>query len=230
MSIYPQSLSTDTSGSYILSGISLTELAQVHGTPLFVMCDQTIRHQIRRYKHVLDKDYPNYLIAYAGKANLTVGLLNVMSEEGIGVDVVSGGEIHTALKSKMLHEKIVFHGNNKSISELELALSNHIRIVIDNHTEALRIQKLCKEKGYKARVMLRMKPEIEAHTHEYIKTGHIESKFGIRKEEMVLVIKELIKEPNISVLGIHGHIGSQIFDVAPFEDLVNIMVSQYDRI
>ena len=78
--------------------------------------------------------------------------------------------------------------------------------------------------------MLRMKPEIEAHTHEYIKTGHIESKFGIRKEEMVLVIKELIKEPNISVLGIHGHIGSQIFDVAPFEDLVNIMVSQYDRI
>ncbi len=222
MSIYPTTFKT-TSGKTEIGGVLVSELAKKYGTPLYVMDAQTVRDNISVYKKPLLKHYPNFLIAYAGKANLNIGLLNLMADEGIGVDVVSGGEIYTALKSRIKPENIVFHGNNKSIDELKLAMENNIRIVIDNEQEVDHIIALVKN-GLKARVMIRLKPEIEAHTHEYIKTGQIDSKFGIDKENKLNIAKKLIDQDGIELLGIHGHIGSQIFDTVPFMDLVDIMV------
>ncbi|MFT5170934.1 MAG: diaminopimelate decarboxylase, partial [Candidatus Marinamargulisbacteria bacterium] len=150
-------------------------------------------------------------------------IINLVASEGLGLDVSSGGELYTALQCSVDPDKIIFHGNNKAIDELELALKNNVRIVLDNEKELENIATLT-EKGYKARIMIRLKPEIEAHTHKYIKTGHIESKFGIGKELLLSVVKAVDEHPSMSFLGLHAHIGSQILDVDPFYDLVGIMV------
>ncbi len=209
-----------------IGGATAAELAKEYGTPLYVVDETTLRDNCRRYTDTLKTHYPDFLVAYAGKANLNIGLLDILASEGLGVDVVSGGELYTALKSRVRPETIVFHGNNKSIEELEFALKSGIRVVADNPQEIETIIKL----NLEARVMLRLKPEIEAHTHDYIKTGHIDSKFGIDKRDYLAIVKELKKHSKIEFLGLHSHIGSQIFDVQPYEDLVQIMVGHMEEV
>ncbi len=221
---YPVSLTVNAAGQYCLGGLSLVDLAEQYGTPLYIMDEATLSRNCRFYTEALAKHYPNSQVVFAGKANLNLGLLNVLSKENLGVDVVSGGELYTALKSTMKPETIVFHGNNKSHEELTMALQHSIRIVLDNSAELERLIHIAKSLGKKAFVMLRLKPEIEAHTHDYIKTGHIDSKFGIDKYDLNKVITRILEEPAcIQLLGLHSHIGSQIFDIHPFEDLADIM-------
>lgn len=223
----PLSLESDLNGHLWIGGVPVSELARKYGTPLYVLDEETIRTNCRHYVHALDGICDDFLVAYAGKANMTVGLLNILAEEQMGVDVVSGGELLTALKSHISPENIVFHGNNKSIEELRLALEYDIRIVLDNEQEMENLFQLLRHSDNKrARVMVRLKPEIEAHTHDYIKTGHIDSKFGIDNAALLPVIRRLAENEDIEFLGIHSHIGSQILDILPYQDLADIM---FDR-
>ena len=222
MDTKPYSLTLDEQGEVSISDVKLVSLAQEYGTPLYVLDKETIVRNCARYIQPLSEQLDSFLVLYAGKANLSIGLINLMAELGMGLDVVSGGELYTALHSNMLTEKIYFHGNNKSYSELKLAIESGVKIVVDNEQEAQNIIQLC-EDGNTAQLLIRMKPEIEAHTHEYIKTGQIDSKFGVEKDRLIPLIRRLQSVKSIDVLGIHCHIGSQIFQITPFEDLVSLM-------
>lgn len=217
------------SNGLTIGGVQVSELVKQYGSPLYVMDEATLRGNCRLYTEPLKTHYPNSKVLYAGKANLNLPLINLMHSEGMGLDVVSGGELFTALKSNMDPRHIYFHGNNKSVEELRLALQHHVNIVIDNDQELDNIVSLGDE-GLKANVMIRLKPEIEAHTHEYIKTGQIDSKFGFDKRELGALAKRIAEADNVTYLGIHSHIGSQIFDTEPFLDSVDIMLGYADTI
>jgi diaminopimelate decarboxylase len=229
-SIKPKTYEVNAKGHLELGGIDIVSLAAEYGTPLYVIDEDTLRENCRSFCRILDEKKVDYLMAYAGKANLNVGLLNILADENFGVDVVSGGEIYTALKSRIKKENIVVHGNNKSVEELTYSLENQLRIVLDNETELETVIRLSKELGERANVMIRIKPEIEAHTHDYIKTGQIDSKFGIDQGSVIENVKRLGSEPSINFLGIHSHIGSQIFDILPYKDLTRLMVSHLEKI
>ncbi len=221
--LYPVSLTTSPEGPMCLADIPLPKLAAKYGTPLYVMDRETLAKNCRDYTQALAKFYPNSLVVFAGKANLNLGLLNILAQEHLGVDVVSGGELFTALRSKIPAQHVLFHGNNKSSSELEMAIRHGIRIMVDHEEELVQILGLAKTLEKTAQIMLRLKPEIEAHTHDYIKTGHIDSKFGLDKRDLIRLVNWIKSEPSLHLKGLHSHIGSQIFDLEPFEDLAQIM-------
>ncbi|NBV41974.1 diaminopimelate decarboxylase [bacterium] len=223
MTIEPISLKTNSLGHYEIGGIDVRTLIDTYGSPLWVMDEATIRANCRAYTQALDVHYPNALVVFAGKACMNVALLNLLAEERLGVDVVSGGELHTALKSKIPIPNILFHGNNKSRDELEMAIRHSIRIVVDNEQELENIAAICETTNLRARILFRLKPEIEAHTHDYIKTGQIDSKFGVDKATILRLVRKVKDNPKIHILGLHSHIGSQIFDVDPYVDLAGIM-------
>jgi len=211
-------------GELEIGGLKATELVKQFGSPLYVVDEATVRRNCKAYTDTLKVHYPNSQVVFAGKAQLHVGLLNILAQENLGVDVVSGGELYTALKSKISKDKIIFHGNNKSIDELTMAINEGICVVVDNASETETLGKLAQTLGKTVNVLFRLKPEIEAHTHDYIKTGHIDSKFGIDKRELLDVLKLAQGFSSLNILGLHSHIGSQIFDIIPFEDLADIMV------
>ena len=155
---------------------SLFELANEYGTPLYILDEQTIRKNCQVFTNTLSESYPNHTIIYASKAALNIGIANIIASENCGADVVSGGELFTVLKSNISKNKIYFHGNNKSTTELELAIKNKVKIVVDNPHELSMIESISTQLSIPAYIMFRSKPGIEAHTHEYIKTGHIDSK------------------------------------------------------
>jgi diaminopimelate decarboxylase len=223
MNIVPDSYLIDEEGQAHIGEVSLDFLAQTYQTPLYVLDEQTIRRNCRLYTEALAQHYPNSKVLYAGKANLNVGLINLMVHEGLGLDVVSGGELYTALKSQIDPSAIYFHGNNKSLEELRLALQHGVTIVVDNYQELQHLIELGKE-GLHSKILIRLKPEIEAHTHEYIKTGHIDSKFGFDKTDLIRATSIINEQDHLTYLGLHAHIGSQIFDIKPFLDLVDILI------
>lgn len=224
----PNSLTKGNNGLQI-GGVDIVDLVEQYGSPLYVMDEATLRGNCRLYTQPLTEHYPNSRVLYAGKANLNLPLINIVHSEGMGLDVVSGGELYTALKSNMDPRHIYFHGNNKSVTELRLALKHGVNIVLDNDQELDNIIRLTQE-GLEAKVMIRLKPEIEAHTHEYIKTGQIDSKFGFDKRELGALSQKIAAQSSVHYLGIHSHIGSQIFDTEPFLDSVDIMLGYADTI
>jgi diaminopimelate decarboxylase len=219
-----------------LGGISVSDLVKRYGTPLYVLCEDTLRSRARAYKQSLDKSYSNNLVLYASKALNCKAVCEIIEQEGLGLDVVSAGELSTALSVKFPAQKIFFHGNNKSQEELELAINSGIgSIVLDNRHELNLIKSILQTKtNPELRLMIRITPGIECHTHEYIKTGHIDSKFGFNLSELDALIVDLLtlqKEfPGLKILGLHSHIGSQIFETLPHRDSVKLMVGLYKQI
>jgi diaminopimelate decarboxylase len=207
-----------------IGGCSLTSLAETYGTPLYVLDESTIIKNCRSFTESLSRTTSEFTIAYASKAGLTIGLSNLLASEKMGADVVSGGELYTILNSKIDPQKVYFHGNNKSKQELDFAITNNIRLVVDNAHELEQIIDIATQKKVYALVMFRIKPGIEAHTHEYIKTGHIDSKFGFEFNEALPLIIQTSSLKWVEFIGIHSHIGSQIFDKSPYIDLAKIMV------
>ena len=170
---------------------------------------------------------------YASKALNCKEMCRIVKEEGLGIDVVSGGELFTALSVDFPVEKIVFHGNNKTQDELIMAIESGVgRIVVDNLTELRTIEALAKERDKNVGVMLRVKPGIDAHTHNFIRTGQIDSKFGFALEtgEAFEAVKEVIAQKNLTLKGLHCHIGSQIFDVDPFKLAARVMLELMARL
>ena len=211
-----------------MSGVDVCEIAAKYGTPLYLMDENLIRENCRTYKKALENCYENSLVLYASKAFSCMYMYKIAKEEGIGVDVVSGGELYTALKAGFPADKIYFHGNNKTPDELELAISNNVgRIVVDNIYELNNINDIAKKFNKKIEVLFRIKPGIDAHTHDAIMTGQIDSKFGfaIENGEAYTIIEEALKLENIIIVGVHCHIGSQIFDVDPFIETSKVMIN-----
>lgn len=211
-----------------IGGCDCLDLVNEFGTPLYCLDETTIRENCRLYTESVNKFYGGRgRILYAGKALCAAAVLKIANEEGLGLDVVSGGELYTAHKAGFPMEKIYFHGNNKTEEEISMALDFGVgRFMVDNETELAMLSRLAKEKGTVAHVLFRIKPGIDAHTHDFIRTGQIDSKFGVALEtgEALAIIKKAVEADNIDYCGIHCHIGSQIFDLTPFCEAASVMM------
>lgn len=211
-----------------IGGVSTVDLAKEYATPLYVIDEELVRSQCRRYYDAFKVEEKGNKVAYAGKAFLTLAMCQIVKDEGLHLDVVSGGELYTAWKSKFPMEQVYFHGNNKTLEEIEMGLNLGVgKFVVDNMYEVEIINKIAQKKNKTQKILLRLTPGIEAHTHEYIKTGQIDSKFGftVLDNKIIDVVKKVMKFSNIEFVGLHCHIGSQIFDTKPYEEEVEIMLS-----
>lgn len=222
-------LSVNEKGHLAIGGTDTVSLAEQYGTPLYVMDEALIRENCRSFKQSIDKYYGGKgLVCYASKAFCCKAMCKVMMSENIGLDVVSEGELYTAASVGFPMENVCFHGNNKTDGELALAIEHKVgRIIVDNIFELERLNKLAKEKGVKANIMYRIKPGIDAHTHDFVRTGQIDSKFGFALEtgEAFEAVQKAISLENIELVGLHCHIGSQIFDIDPFVLAAEVMIN-----
>lgn len=207
-------------GHLTIGGVDSLKLAKEYGTPLVVYDVSQIRNQIRAFKKVFEEEQVNYAVSYASKAFASIAMYQVANEEGAYTDVVSAGELYTAMKANFPMERISFHGNNKSKEELEMGVKNHVgKIIIDNFYEIDLLRQVLEEQDSKINVMLRITPGISAHTHEYDQTGQVDSKFGfdLKSGQADRALQEVLKNQRMHMLGIHAHIGSQIFELNGFE-------------
>lgn len=207
-------------GHLTIGGVDSLKLAKEYGTPLVVYDVSQIRNQIRAFKKVFEEEQVNYAVSYASKAFASIAMYQVANEEGAYTDVVSAGELYTAMKANFPMERISFHGNNKSKEELEMGFKNHVgKIIIDNFYEIDLLRQVLEEQDSKINVMLRITPGISAHTHEYDQTGQVDSKFGfdLKSGQADKALQEVLKNKRMHMLGIHAHIGSQIFELNGFE-------------
>ncbi len=212
----------------VFGGCDTVALARKYGTPLYVMSEEHIRERCYEIKKDFLTKYKNVKVLYASKAFLTMKMCKIIDSEGLGLDVVSGGELFTAIKAGFPMEDVVFHGNNKSSEEIHLALSNNVgRIVVDNLYELNMIQKVSEELNRKTKILFRVSPGVkEGNTHEYIFTGQKDSKFGIPLdyniiEEAILSVKNF---SNIEFMGFHFHVGSQLFDYTSHTAAARVLV------
>ena len=192
-----------------------------------------IREYCRDYRKYFKCEENNNRVAFAGKAFLTLQMCKLLNEENMSLDVVSGGELYTAYKAGFPLERVMFHGNNKTLDEIELGVKLGVgNFVVDNHYEMESLNKIAKSYDKVQSIYLRITPGIEAHTHEYIKTGQIDSKFGFAPVGTVIedAVKKAISLENINLAGIHCHIGSQIFELQPYEDAVVVMLDLIKKV
>ncbi|MGL4819621.1 MAG: diaminopimelate decarboxylase, partial [Bacilli bacterium] len=207
-------------GHLNIGGVSAVDLVEQYGTPLYVYDVAHIRNNIRALREAFEETGVPFQIAYASKAFSSMGMIQLVAQEGITLDVVSEGELYTALAAGFPAEHIHFHGNNKSVRELAYAVDQNIGcFVVDSWLELERLETLGKERGKKIAVLLRLSPGIEAHTHEYILTGNEDSKFGfdLGNGDAKRAIVSSLACKHLDVLGVHVHIGSQIFETTGFE-------------
>ena len=211
--------SVDEHGHLTIGGTSAITLAKTYGTPLFVYDTALIKERARAFMQTFNNAGVKAQVAYASKAFSSIAMYQLAAEEGLSLDVVSGGELYTAIRAGFPVERIHFHGNNKSDDELSFALDSMIGcIVVDNFYEIHQLKKLTAEKRQHVNILLRVTPGIEAHTHDYITTGQADSKFGfdLNNGQADQAFQEVKEDPYIHLLGMHCHIGSQIFDTVAF--------------
>ncbi len=221
-------LNVNEKGHLTIGGCDTVELAEKYGTPLYVLDENVIRNTCKAYVDSFGRHYGGKgLPLYASKALSCKALCEIAKEEKMGLDVVSGGELYTALKADFPVEKIHFHGNNKTYDELCFAVDSSIgKIVVDNLTELETLDGICAEKNKVQKISMRIKPGVDAHTHSFIKTGQIDSKFGFALEtgEAMDAVKKAIELKNVELTELHCHIGSQIFDIEPFVTAAEVMM------
>lgn len=214
-------------GHLEIGGCDTVDLAREFGTPLYVLDEALFRQNCRDYRRAFNDKYGAEVV-YAGKTLLNLAVCRMVDEEGLGLDVVSGGELYTALKAGFPAGRVYFHGNNKSPSELEMALGAGVkRIVVDSLSELELLNEIAGRAGSRAGVILRLTPGVEAHTHEYVKTGQIDCKFGlvIENGQALTTVKRALEMDSIVLEGIHCHIGSQIFDLEAYSHTAELMMS-----
>lgn len=221
-------LNVNEKGHLEIGGCDTIDLAEKYGTPLYVVDENEIRKNCRAFVKSIEDNYNGHgTVAYASKAFSCMEMYRICKQENMSIDTVSAGEIYTALKAGFPAERIYFHGNNKTLNEIEFALDNNVgRIVVDNLTELEKIEKAAEKRNITAKIMFRIKPGIDAHTHSFIRTGQIDSKFGLALEngEAMVGVKRALVLKNVELCGLHCHIGSQIFDISPFELAAEVMM------
>ncbi|EGS9999295.1 diaminopimelate decarboxylase [Clostridium perfringens] len=211
-----------------VGGLKASALSKEYGTPLYVIDEELVRSNCRRYYNAMKCEERGNRVTYAGKAFINMSMCNLVNEENLYLDVVSGGELYTAYKAGFPLERIYFHGNNKSDYEIDLGVRLGIgRFIVDNIHELEVLNSIAQEYGRVQKVYLRITPGVEAHTNEYIKTGQLDSKFGfpVIGDTVYDAIKRAMELEYIELNGLHCHIGSQIFDLEPFEDTTEIMLN-----
>ena len=219
--ILPLTAEADAEGRLAIGGCDLRGLAERFGTPLYVYDEQTIREACRSYRRAFEAQLPSVRVLYAAKAWLSPALARILVEEGLGMDVVSGGELYTALAGGMPAEQIGFHGNAKGIDELEQALDAGVgRIIIDNDDELDALDRLTRERGAAQTVMLRITPGVDARTHVKTTTGLRDSKFGfpLPSGQAAAAVERALAAPQLDLSGFHIHLGSPIYDLQPYRD------------
>lgn len=229
--IKPITTKINENGHIEIGGCDLVELAEKYSTPLYVYDEKTIRTIASEYKDAF-KNYPNIKMLFASKAFMTKAICRILSSEGFGFDLVSGGEIYTAHSAGVDMSTCLFNGNNKSYDELEMALNVGVgTISVDNFLELALLNQLALTNNKKVDILLRITPGIECHTHEYIQTGHLDSKFGFDLTQVDEAI-ELIQDEyeNLNLIGLHAHIGSQIFETQIYFDEVEVFLKEFSRI
>ncbi|HCC02685.1 MAG TPA: diaminopimelate decarboxylase, partial [Ruminococcaceae bacterium] len=221
-------LQINKAGHLTICGADTVLLAKQYGTPLYVMDENKIRSICRMYKKSIEQCYGgNGLPLFASKAFCCKEICRIMKEEGMGLDVVSGGELYTAMQAGFPAEKIQFHGNNKTPDEISYALTSGVgHFVVDNLAELELLDEISGKLQKNANILLRIKPGIDAHTHKFIRTGQIDSKFGFALEtgEAMEAAKAAVQADHLTLLGMHCHIGSQIFEIQPFELAAKVML------
>jgi diaminopimelate decarboxylase len=214
-------------GHLEIGGCDCVDLARAHGTPLYVVDEAELRKRCRDYRSSFEQRYPEVHVAFAGKALLTTALCRLVEQEGLGLDVASGGELHTALQAGFPPERVHLHGNFKSDDEIRLALDSGVsRIIVDSDPELDQVNRLAAEKGKVADIAIRVSPGIKPKTHTYIQTGQIDSKFGLGIEtgQAMPAIKRTSALANLNLVGVHCHIGSQLFGLESYARAVEMMV------
>lgn len=215
-------------GHLMIGGVDSVDLAKKYGTPLYVFDVSSIRDQIRKFKSAFENAGLHYQISYASKAFAVKAIYQVMKQEAVHIDVVSGGELQTSLAAGFPSDKISFHGNNKTFEELVMAVQNHVGVImLDNFHEIDLLSRILKTDHEKINVMLRLTPGISAHTHKYDQTGQTDSKFGFDVEsgQAKKAMQLVLEDENMNLLGIHAHIGSQIFGTQGFVMLAKKMIA-----
>lgn len=210
----------DGQDNLTIGGISAVELAEKFGTPLYVVDEQRVRDNYRRFYKSFSERWPNVIVCYAYKANSNTAICKILNNEGAGAEVSSGNELQIANRIGVPGQRTVFNGNNKSAAELEMAISNDVLINVDSIQELLAVDRISSELNRRTRIGFRVNPDVEAKTHPYIATGLKESKFGLDVEsgQAIDAYSMASEMDNVDVVGIHCHIGSQILETGPFEE------------
>ncbi|MEH1854660.1 MAG: diaminopimelate decarboxylase [Nostoc sp.] len=207
-----------------IGGCDVTTLVEQFGSPLYILDEETLRSACQQYRDAFKQYYKGESqVLYASKAWNCLAVCAIAGSEGLGIDVVSGGELYTALEAGVSPNKIYLHGNNKSREELILAIASGVTIVADNWYELRTLVEIA-QPSLPIRIMLRLTPGIECHTHEYIRTGHLDSKFGFDPNDLDEVFTFVSQQSALNCVGVHAHIGSQIFERQPHQDLAAVMV------
>jgi len=225
--ILPLTAAVNEAGHLTLGGCDAVALAREFGTPLYVFDEETLRERCREFQSQFRARYPDTVVAYAAKAYLGRALAAIVAEEGMALDVVSGGELAIAASVGFPPERIYFHGNNKLESELKEALAYGVgRVVIDNFHEMHMLNGLAQAAGVPQPVLLRLSPGVDPHTHAHTTTGTLDSKFGIPLPtgQGEAAVRQALEMPGLDVKGLHAHLGSPVFEIGPYREAVEVML------
>jgi diaminopimelate decarboxylase len=225
--ILPLTAGVSQSGHLLLAGCDAVDLARDFGTPLYVFDEETLRAQCRAFQEAFRSRYPETSVAYAAKAYLGRALAAIVAQEGMDLDVVSGGELAIAASVNFPPERIHFHGNNKSEQELREALDYGIaRIVVDNFHELQLLNGIAQGKGVRQKALIRVSPGVDPHTHVHTTTGTLDNKFGIPLPggQADAAVRQALEMPGIELTGLHAHLGSPVFELDPYRQVVDVML------
>ncbi|BAC88051.1 diaminopimelate decarboxylase [Gloeobacter violaceus] len=226
--IAPLETRTDARGHLMIGGCDVVDLAQRFGTPLYILDEATLRAACTQYVEAFKRHYAgDFRVLYASKAWSNLAICAIVHRCGLGIDAVSAGEVHTALRAGVPGELVYLHGNNKSEAEILLAAEVGATVVADNWLDLEILSAISAE--CPVRVMVRVAPGIDIHTHEYIRTGHLDSKFGFDPSELAAVLAYLARIPSLRAVGLHAHIGSQSFELAPHGDAAQLLLEWYPK-
>lgn len=231
LQINREGFSLNNSGNLEFDQCEIIKLAQKYKTPCYIFSETIIRKKCRQYVNAFSERNVTFEMLYAGKAFLVKAMCNILKEEGISLDVSSGGELYTTLSAGYPPDKIFFHGNNKSQEEIKFALKEKVgTMMVDSEYELDLIDQIAESLNTKAGIILRVTPGIDTHTHKYIQTGQVDSKFGISINRVPNFMKKVLSKKHISYNGLHFHLGSQIFDIFPYVLAIKEMVKLMRKI
>jgi len=225
--LFPMGSKIAKNGNLTIGGCDVTELATEYDTPLYIYDEETIRTMAKTFVKEFGRRYSNTVVAYASKAFLTKAMARIANEEGLSLDVVSGGEIAAAIASGFPAAKMDFHGNNKTPKELIYAVESGVgTIVVDGFHELNLLNDLARDKGVEQGIMLRLSPSVDAHTHGHTTTGILDVKFGfsIESGESTIAIRQALGSSNLDLKGIHFHLGSPIFELEPYSQAIDTVL------
>jgi diaminopimelate decarboxylase len=225
INLFPYKSEINQSGHLVIGGCDTVELARKYGTPLYVFDEATLRRRCREFKDEFGKRYPDTTVVYASKAFLNKAMAALLKDEGMGMDVVSGGELYMAESAGFPMDMVYFHGNNKSVDELRTALKRHVgRIVVDSLDELNTLAALAEESGHIPDILLRITPGVDPHTHSHISTGNTGSKFGFPLYMAEEAVSRALSMASVNLMGLHFHIGSLISEANPYLESIDLVL------